>query len=70
VNCGSCIDQILPRSAVLIQSQVEFIFNRNKRWLTHIAATVNALRLFEIARVLVRLNHVASFIVNANEGTM
>jgi hypothetical protein len=28
------------------------------------------LRLFEIARVLVRLNHVASFIVNANDCIM
>jgi hypothetical protein len=27
-------------------------------------------RLFELARVLVRFNHVASFIVNANHGTM
>jgi hypothetical protein len=27
-----------------------------------------ALRLFEIARVLVRLNHVARFIVNLNHG--
>jgi hypothetical protein len=70
VNCGSCFDQILPRSAVLIQSQVEFIFNRNKRWLTHIAATVNALRLCEIARVLVRFDHVASFIVNADHSMM
>jgi hypothetical protein len=33
---------------------------------TRIAATVNALRLFELARLLVRLDHVASFIVNAN----
>jgi len=29
-----------------------------------------ALRLLEIALVLVRLNHVASFIVNANNGAM
>ena len=28
----------------------------------------HTLRLFEIARVLVRLYHVASFIVNANRG--
>jgi hypothetical protein len=28
------------------------------------------LRLFEIARVLVRFNHVASFIVNANHSIM
>ena len=27
-------------------------------------------RPFEIARVLVRFNHVASFIVNANDGIM
>jgi hypothetical protein len=28
------------------------------------------LRLFEITRVLVRLDHVASFIVNTNDGVM
>ncbi len=28
----------------------------------------SALRLFELARVLVRLDHIASFVVNANHG--
>jgi hypothetical protein len=28
------------------------------------------LRFFEIARVLVRLDHIASFIVNANDGVV
>ena len=37
--------------------------------LTHIAATVNALRLCEIARVLVRFDHVASFTVNTMVST-
>jgi len=36
---------------------------------THIAATFNALRLFEIARVLVRFDHIASFIVNTMVST-
>jgi len=31
---------------------------------------VRALPLFEIARVLVRVDHVASFIVNANHGVI
>jgi hypothetical protein len=30
----------------------------------------NKRRVFEIARVLVRFDHVASFIVNANHGVM
>jgi hypothetical protein len=34
------------------------------------AVTDNRLPLFEIARVLVRFNHIASFIVNANHGIM
>jgi hypothetical protein len=33
-------------------------------------ADLDTSRLFEIARVLVRFNHVASFIVNANHGVM
>jgi hypothetical protein len=32
--------------------------------------TSHALPLFEIARVLVRFNHVASYVVNANHGVM
>ena len=33
-----------------------------------VAALFHALRLFELARVLVRLDHVARIIVNANHG--
>jgi hypothetical protein len=34
------------------------------------AVAVSGLRLFEIARVLVRFDHVAGFIVNANHSIM
>jgi hypothetical protein len=31
---------------------------------------IKTLRLFKLARVLVRLDHIASFIVNANHGVL
>jgi hypothetical protein len=43
---------------------------KRKKSFCVVGAQADGLRLFEIALVFVRVNHIASFIVNANHGVM
>jgi hypothetical protein len=49
---------------------VSFVGNTPGKSARGSALNPSALRLFELARVLVRLDHVARFIVNANHSVM